>query len=442
MTGCCVQMPVSPGDDPAWAYDAAVSASGQNASATSVAADVKPAVAPAPRATMTGDWGGVRTRLADAGLDIDANYVSETMSAIDGGLRRGTTYAQTARLNAHLDLDKIAGWSGALVHISLNDRRGAGISSDFVGNKLQIQQVAGGYFTRLTEFSYEQNLAGGKLNWRLGYFSMGNERANTAAWGCDFLNATFCAHPVALSANSGWYNYPAARWGAGIRYRLRPDVVVSTGIYQVNPELNVLNKAIAFNPFGGHTIGAIMPAEVEYDPGIRPNSHVLPGHYKIGAYYDTSRVARQGNVGTVRGRYGLYFLADQMILRGKGAQGLSIFFELTVAPKSTAQVTRGYQGGFFKVGTFRGRDADTVALGFAYAELNPRLRRVHAESEPVAGNSELPAGETLIELSYDIRVRRWLSIRSDVQYVLDPGTFGYRATQNALVLGGQIKVEL
>jgi porin len=50
-------------------------------------------------------------------------------------------------------------------------------------------------------------------------------------------------------------------------------------------------------------------------------------------------------------------------------------------------------------------------------------------------------GETAIELSYGIQLRRWLSIRPDLQYILDPGAFSYRRTNDALALGGQVKMQ-
>jgi porin len=147
----------------------------QDAAAPEGAAVARQPVAPHPRDTLTGDWGGLRTRLKDKGVSLRADFVSETFSAVDGGQRRGAAYVQQLRAGVDLDLGTIAGWSGALLHVTLNDRRGVGISSDYVGNRLPIQEAAGGYYARLSEFSIEENLVGGKLNLRLGYFAMGND---------------------------------------------------------------------------------------------------------------------------------------------------------------------------------------------------------------------------------------------------------------------------
>ncbi|QDK35006.1 carbohydrate porin [Sphingomonas sp. IC081] len=404
------------------------------------AATTQPAAPPANgRDTLTGDWGGLRTSLKHAGVTVRGDYVSETFSAVDGGQRRGTSYVHQVRLGADFDMDRIAGIEGGIVHVTFNDRRGVGISSDFVGNRLPIQEAAGGYYARLTEASWEQNLMGGKLNLRLGYFAMGNDLGGMPI-GCTFVNAAFCAHPLSMSGDSGWYNYPNARWGAAVRYKLRHDVILRTGVYQVNPRLN--DEDNAWDPFAGGTIGVVLPVEVEYDPGVRKGSRVLPGHYKIGFYYDTSRVTKQGGGGTVTGRHGFYILADQMIWReGTGNRGLSLFGQFTANPQVSGQITRWYAGGLVKTGTFKGRDADSIGLGVTHAVVDPRLRRLHVDTAPIPGSyASLPAGETAIELSYGFQANRWLLIRPDVQYIVEPGAFSFRSTPNALALGFQVRM--
>lgn len=397
-----------------------------------------PAAAQADDATLTGDWGGARTRYLDAGVNVRGDYVSETFANVSGGRARGSTYAQQLRLGADLDMARIAGWSGTTLHFTVNDRRGAGVSADYIGNRLPVQEVYGGPYTRLSEASIEQNLLAGRLNLRLGFFAMGNDLGGMIL-GCQLVNAAFCAHPLSMSGNSGWYNYPNARWGAAVRYRLRPGLLLRTGVYQDNPHLG--DRDNAFRPFAAGTAGMMLPLELEYAPGSRPHDAALPGHYKLGVFYDTARAKRQGETGTVDGRYGIYLLADQTILRQERGRGLAVFGQFTANPKASAQITRWYAAGLVKTGTFAGRDADTLALGVVQAQVNPRLREAAAAAAADAdGYVARPAGETVVELSYGVQPRRWLGVRADVQYVVDPGAFGYRATRNALALGTQLRI--
>jgi porin len=391
------------------------------------------------QSTLTGDWGGARTRYLEAGVNFRGDYVSETFANVSGGAKRGSTYAQQLRLGADVDMERLAGWSGATLHLTINDRRGAGVSADYIGNRLPVQEVYGGPYTRLSEASIEQNLLGDRLNLRLGFFAMGNDLGGQII-GCQLVNAAFCAHPLSLSGNSGWYNYPNARWGAAVRYKLAPELLLRTGVYQDNPRLG--EKDNAFRPFAAGTAGVVLPLELEYAPGSAPHGAALPGHYKLGVLYDTAQVKRQGEAGTVNGRYGMYLLADQMVLReGRGGRGLSVFGQFTANPRASAQITRWYAAGLVKTGTLKGRDADTLALGVVHAQVNPRLRESYAVSNLDAdGYASLPAGESVVELSYGWQPLRWLGVRADVQYVVDPGAFSYRSTRNALALGTQLKI--
>jgi porin len=406
------------------------------------AAAAAAATPPAGAATLSGDWGGARTRYAEAGVNFRGDYVSETFANVSGGRARGSTYAQQLRLGADFDMARIGGWSGAKLHFTINDRRGAGVSADYIGNRLPVQEVYGGPYTRLSEASYEQDLLAGRLNLRLGFFAMGNDLGGMIL-GCQLVNAAFCAHPLSLSGNSGWYNYPNARWGAAIRYQLAPALLLRTGLYQDNARLG--DRQNAFRPFAAGTAGVMLPLELEYAPGSAAPGAALPGHYKLGVFYDTARAKRQGEAGTVGERYGVYLLADQSILRQDRGRGLAVFGQFTANPRASAQITRWYAAGLVKTGTFSGRDADTLALGVVHAQVNPRLRESAAVAAAVAdeaagGLASSPAGETVVELSYGLQPLRWLGVRADVQYVLDPGAFGYRSTRNALALGTQLRV--
>jgi len=85
---------------------------------------------------------------------------------------------------------------------------------------------------------------------------------------------------------------------------------------------------------------------------------------------------------------------------------------------------------------------ERMPIGIVHAQVNPRLRRAEADAQDIPGGyAALPVGETAIEMSYGIQLRRWLSIRPDVQYILDPGAFSYRRTNDALALGGQVKMQ-
>ncbi|MET0131496.1 MAG: carbohydrate porin, partial [Stenotrophomonas chelatiphaga] len=151
--------------------------------------------------TLTGDWGGTRSELAARGIAFRGDYVGEAMGVVDGGYgETGARYAQQVRVGMDLDMGKLAGWDGGTLHVTLNDRRGRSTSVDFVGNRFPIQEAYGGQYTRLTELSYDQKFADGQSYFKLGYYAMGNQFGLHSLL-THFVNAAFCAHPLAMSGN-------------------------------------------------------------------------------------------------------------------------------------------------------------------------------------------------------------------------------------------------
>uniref|UniRef100_UPI0025D70662 carbohydrate porin n=1 Tax=uncultured Xanthomonas sp. TaxID=152831 RepID=UPI0025D70662 len=210
---------------PAWSLLAAVIAFDPAVAAAQDAADLA-------HSTLTGDWDGTRSDWLQRGVNVRGDYVGEAMGVVDGGRgERGARYAQQVRLGVDLDLAKLAGWGGGTLHVTVNDRRGRSTSADLLGNRFPIQEAYGGQFTRLTELSYDRRFNDGRSYIKAGFYAMGNQfGAHTLL--TNFVNAAFCAHPLAMSGNSGWYNYPNARWGAEAAQQLTPAANLRVGWFQ------------------------------------------------------------------------------------------------------------------------------------------------------------------------------------------------------------------
>lgn len=395
--------------------------------------------------TLTGDWGGLRSDAAQAGFDIRSDYVSETLGVPVGGLHHSTRYTQQVRLGVDAHSEQLFGYDGGIFRVTLNDRRGNDASGDLVGNRFPIQEAYGGQYTRLSELSYDQKFNDGKSYFKLGFYAMGNQFASHTLLQ-NFVNAAFCAHPLAFMGNSGWYNYPAARWGGEVAQQFTPEVNVRLGWFQVNPNLRFgTEETYAFALDADGTTGSLFPVEVTWKPGAA-TPHA--GVYKFGAYYDTSTVARRGlDTSEHSGRHGSYALAEQKLFTpsGDGGTGLTAFAQYMVGDHKTALMTHWYAvGGVWQgIGT---RAKDRISLGYVAADINKRLldaRRVQLQNDGVPDDSplyNLAGAEQLYELAYSYQVNPWLLLRPDAQYIVDPGTYSYRQTDNALAVGLQVKL--
>jgi porin len=385
--------------------------------------------------TMTGDWHGARTQLGNDGITFKAGYVGEFADIASGGKDQGNGYAQQFYYGASADLGKLADLPGAVLTVGFNTRQGRSASADFVGNKLAVQEVYGaGETTRLTEISLEQTSFNKALAVKLGFYPMGNDFASTAL-GCDFQNVGFCAHPQNLPGSSGWADNPQGRLGGRVKVNPTPDIYIETGVYDVNPTFTAHGNGLKIGT--SNSTGALIPVELGYT--ALPTS--LPGHYKLGAYYDTSRTADVTNSKELdTGRYGFYALADQMVLSfGGPKRGLIALGQVSYSDPSTALFQGTLLGGLIAQGPFASRPVDYIDIGYVRAVLNDRAVLVK-EAKSHGTLTDLSTGEGVIEGGYGWQATPWLQIHPNVQYVIDPGTFSYKTNvPNAWVFGLQTK---
>lgn len=397
------------------------------------------AILPAYGSTLTGDWGGLRHQLDEQGITFTGDYSGETAYNAHGGQHRSARYSQNIKLGVQLDLGKLYGLhNGDKIQLTVNDRRGNSASEDLVGNRLPIQENYGGLYTRLTELSYERTLFTPALNLKLGYMAMGNDLGGLdSGILCNFMNAGFCGHPLNMSGGSGWTNYPNAHLGARVKYDFSPAWQLRVAAFNVDPQSNG-NSSRAWHVGPKHTTGTVVPIELVYR-----HASELPGEYKLGYYYDSSNVQRIGSDKHVSGRGGHYLLIDQALWNSQTSEGrtLHAFGQYSAASKAASPFSRWYGAGLVLYKPFADRPRDTVALGYGRAVPNPRSRDVLQQAAEASDNAfpNLDSAEQLLELSYGYQATPWLILRPDVQYIIEPGAFSGEKTDNALILGLQVK---
>ena len=104
-----------------------------------------------------------REILADAGYQFSLTYIGEGLANISGGMRTGAIYTGRLDLGTTIDLEKVAGWTGATFHANMFQIHGDGLSRSYIGNLMLVSGVEALPATRLYEFWVEQKLLGGKL---------------------------------------------------------------------------------------------------------------------------------------------------------------------------------------------------------------------------------------------------------------------------------------
>jgi porin len=409
------------------------------------AATTDPPEEASPNQGVLGDWGGLRTRLYHRGIDFQLGYTAELAYNARGGDEHLGRHADQFNVGATFDLQKLLGWSGAKVQITITDRNGDNLSADAnLGTLMQVQEIYGrGNVFRWTQFWYEQALFDDKLDFKLGRMGVGED---FMAFSCFFQNLSFCG---SLPGNivSTWFNWPVSQWAARVRVNLTPQVYAQVGAYQVNPSYLVPGNGMKLNNPDG-TIGTLIPVEVGWTPKL--GQAQLPGEYRIGFWYDSSDqpdvflaangrplVSSPGMAPHTNGHEtgGYVMLQQQVTTRHEDpARGLSFFANFVQADRDTATIDQLITLGLFYTGPFDARPQDDIGFAIGRTHVNSRVADGQKlQNASGVGPVPVQGSEYPLELYYTYNATSWLMLRPNLQFIYHPG--GTSERQNVVVLG-------
>lgn len=399
-----------------------------------VAAGLQCAPAAAGEGHLFGEPGGVRDRLAERGIRFDIGYDSQLAHNFSGGHREITRHADQWTFGATLDLETLWGWRGASFRAVMTHRSGDDLGADAgIGNNQLLQEVHGrGQTWHLTTFALDQEFLDGRLEWRVGRLTVGDD---FASFSCDFQNLTFCGSQPGNIVGDYWVNWPTSQWATRLKLHASEQVYVQVGAYQVNPRYIDDDYARRNGwklDFPSGTTGALIPVEL----GWTPERSGLPGSYKFGAWYDTSggddlRLDRDRRPLAVTGgeplqrdaRYGAYINFEQQVSGQAGGPGSRVFLNISQADRATAATDRQISLGVRHQGPF-GREVDMLGFAVGATHANPRTaahQRLYNRLHPDDTAPVLHGNEYVAELVYAWSPSPAVTIRPNLQYVVRPG---------------------
>ena len=383
---------------------------------------------------LFGDWDGKRTELAQQGIKFEANILTDTAYLAEGGRNEGADPLTSAQLwlGTQLDMEKLAGWDGVTVRAVATARQGQSTSvRDLQGNAPHMANVQGTFGrgnqdSRLSELSIEKTFKDQGLSIKAGRLGLGMD-FNVMA--CDFASTAFCAAQMGKWQGNIWMNTPVSQWGARVKQQLNPEVAVQVGVYEFNPDNgNGKAEGQGWSLNTDHADGVTIPAEVVWTPKSFVNG--LPGSYRVGGMYNTADdIANQKDIATGEGKNrtfaGWLAIEQQLTSTGSGRQGLHSFANFTWHDRDTNKVDNSQQIGVKYIGLVDSQPNDILGLAVNRVHVNDRF----ADSHPAFDAS----AEYNIELNYSYNATKWLMLRPNLQYVVNPGSSNQ--VDNALVLG-------
>lgn len=410
------------------------------------------------RENLLGEIFGTRPYLQDKGVTVTAQLVNDMLWNTMGGVSPGGADDGLLQFGAEIDLEKAIGLPGGTFKNTwfwLYGRNPSG----FVGDVNAVSGISGNPALRCYELWYEQNLN-----------ISGVDDAVSLRGGLMGLDAEFCIPEPALLFVNGTFAFPALMTQnlvnsgpqypmatPGVRLALHPFswLRLRGAITQANPfsqAENLHNFNWNFGPSGG--LLSMNEAEVAW--GEATSSRVLPGKAKGGFWIQNGpspTLPEQWSFGppsSVAYCTGFYGLVQQtlyrpeekeratggkkVVLPSKGdaddvpKKGLESYLRAGFSPQPASPLSFYTDAGLVYTGLLPTRPEDKLGVDFCYGEVSQSYRSL-GNSQGIPG----PSFESVVELTYLIRLSPCIALQPDIQYVLHPG--GTRQYGNALVAG-------
>jgi len=309
------------------------------------------------------------------------------------------------------------------------------------------------------ELWFQQNLLADKISIRFGQLSADTEFFISDYSGL-FINATF-GWPAAAYMNlpEGGPVFPIGTPGARIAMNPVDWLTFQTAVFQGNVFAQEVNR-YGFRWRLDAQTGYTFLHEAQFRWNHRDEESGLPGQLKTGVWFQTGQNADALAESTSSGNAGFYLVLDQMLYRepgepsgltkdgksvvagksfkspvpvDKSEQGLGWFGRVAFTPADRNFINFYFDTGLSYKGLIPMRDKDTLGIGFGYAQLSNGAR------SSLIGQGGSPIGaEMVVEITYQARITRWLTLQPDLQYIVNPGAT--TDLSNALVIGGRAAV--
>ena len=371
----------------------------------------------------TGDWGGVRTSLADKGITLDFGITQIVQENMAGGAdtNGAIKYSGSANLELKLDTGKMGLWQGGTFVFHGEPVWGRGVNRH-VGSLMPVNFDAfmpGGNDScemALSEFYFQQVLFEGKLILIAGKL-----------WGARAFDTNMFANDEKRQfMNLALRNYPMI--GAFLPYTTLGAAAI------VNPTdwLSILTAVADTDgqavrtgfdtAFHGETNTSIIH---EYDFTWKPFGQL--GHQRIGMVTSCKDMPKYSG-GAQDCNLAVFYNFDQYLWTESedSNQGIGVFGRFGWADKHVNPIEYFYSLGVSGKGVIPTRDRDTCGIGWYFGNASNSL------PAPVSQESG-------IEMYYSIEVLPWLHISPDFQIICDPGG-GNQDT--ALVGGVRLQMDL
>ncbi len=376
-----------------------------------------------------GDWGGVKSTLADRGVELGASYLGDFWHVASGGNKTGSNYNDLLTVSATLDGEKLWGIAGSKAYVSAINNFGSHVNGSRLGSAEGIDNIEAGADTvKLYEAWVEQQWDEGKWAALFGYHDLNSEFA-LAPLSANFTKPTAqFGQSFAQSGVNGPSVFPTPGLALRLKYSPTPQSYVMAAAFEGTPG----NPA---RPHGNHfdltdREGALLIAEAGLTPAVAGEEE-SPNKFALGAWSYTKNQTDLAS-GNPQKQEGVYLLTSYAFYRDRAARTLGVFGNLGLADGDAAQVDWDYELGFVGKGWIPSRAEGEWGL------LTTRAHNGDTWRDAQTGTAN--RAEYGFELYYRDTVCPGVTLQPDVHYVVNPGSDA--TAGNATIVGLRVGLDL
>ena len=474
-----------------WAQEAATTPPATQPTEREVVATSQPTTAPATqpaglptpnysgdllsRSTLTGDWGGLRNKVAEKGVTLDVNVLQFLQGNAYGGrsTHNAFGYSGNAEYGLFFDFQKMGLWEGAFAKVRGETKWGQGVTED-VGaisppNFNDLLPVPGhSGLTTLTEYWFMQYVSK-ELGFVAGMVDLTALPGGNVFHGdryTQFMNTSIWYPPVAFST------VPYSAMTAGAFYTPTKWFDGATLIFDSYGTPTYSGFETAFHPPHGMTL--LQSFNFHIKPFGQAGTQRLFLTYSTRDRYPLDQLGRLVLTGVGTPQFDRLGLARTAVTGGRNLrlrnqlaraalrkalapepespnwsffydfdqylytspndpnQGFGFFGGFGWSPGTVNPMAQSYSLGLGGMGLIPTRPRDRYGAGYYYINV--------ANALPDALNANAEQG---IELFYNVEVTPWLHITPDLQFIIYPGgDTGPSARNPAIVYGLRMQMSL
>ncbi|PZQ64383.1 MAG: porin [Phenylobacterium zucineum] len=355
----------------------------------------------------------------------DIVYTADVMGPVKGGAQKSGRYLDNLDVVLEADLEKLAGWRGATLHVyglSNSGGRPNDVAQTLQGvDNIEVSKAK----VHLYELWIEQDIGDGAASVRAGLYDLNSEFYTTEASDLLIAPPFGIGSELASTGPNGPSIFPLTSIAARVR------VGRETGAYVQAAVLSAKASTIDGDDMQlGLDRGAILIAEA----GHVGRARVAGGAWTYTARQDDIRDVTPAGDPRRSDAYGVYVLGEGRVAGVEDGSRTSLFARVGVSDGDTTPFSGGWQAGLRWDQVFADRPESAISVGIHQGRLSKKFRANGRDDGLGLGKAE-----SGLEITYSDTIGR-LSIQPDLQVIHNPG--GEKNRRNAVIAGIRFTVDL